>query len=185
MLSELLERVASGLQSRSIPYMVIGGQAVLVYGEPRMTRDIDVTLGVGPEHLGQIEEFVSSLDLKILRPSHAEFVRDRMVLPCGDPESGFRVDFIFSFTPFERQAIEHARAIRIGTTDVHFASPEDLIIHKMVAGRPRDEEDVRGILLKTPGIDFAYVEGWLRQFDEVLGRPVLAAFQKLRESTEA
>lgn len=55
----------------------------------------------------------------------------------------------------------------------------------MVAGRPRDEEDVRGILLKTPGIDFAYVEGWLRQFDEVLGRPVLAAFQKLRESTEA
>lgn len=99
MLSELLERVARGLQSRSIPYMVIGGQAVLVYGEPRMTRDIDVMLGVGPEHLGQIEEFVSSLDLKILRPSHAEFVRDRMVLPCGDPESGFRVDFIFSFTP--------------------------------------------------------------------------------------
>ncbi len=185
MLSELLERVARGLESRGIPYMVTGGQAVLVYGEPRMTRDLDITLGVGPEHLGQIEELVSSLGLKILRSSHAEFVRDRMVLPCGEPESGFRVDFIFSSTPFEQQAIEHARAIRIGGTDVHFASPEDLIIHKMVAGRPRDEEDVRGILLKTPDIDFVYVEHWLRQFDKALGRPILARFQNLHKSTEA
>lgn len=185
MLSDLLERVARGLQSRRIPYMVIGGQAVLLYGEPRMTRDIDIALGVGPEQLSQIEELVSSLYLEILRPSHAEFVRDRMVLPCGDPETGFRVDFIFSFTPFERQAIERAPAVRIGDTEVRFASVEDLIIHKMVAGRPRDEEDVRGILLKNPEIDFGYVESWLRQFDEALHRPILASFRALRKSTQA
>jgi predicted nucleotidyltransferase len=182
MLSDLLERLARGLESRGIPYMVIGGQAVLIYGEPRMTRDIDVTLGIGPEGLGQIEELAASLGLEILRPSHAEFVRDRMVLPCGDAESGFRVDFIFSFTPFERQAIERAPAVRIGETEVRFASVEDLIIHKMVAGRPRDEEDVRGILLKTHEIDFAYIENWLRQFDEALGRPLLERFQSLRQS---
>jgi len=29
--------------------MVIGGQAVLLYGEPRLTRDIDITLGIGVE----------------------------------------------------------------------------------------------------------------------------------------
>jgi predicted nucleotidyltransferase len=183
MLSALLERVAGALDSRGIPYMVIGGQAVLVYGEPRMTRDIDVTLGLGTESLNRIEEVASSLGLKILPSSHAQFVRDRMVLPCADPDTGFRVDFIFSFTPFERQAIDRARSVRVGLTDVRFASPEDLIIHKMVAGRPRDEEDVRGILLETAGIDLGYIEKWLADFSEALNRPVLARFHSLRNST--
>jgi hypothetical protein len=43
MFQQLLETIALGLEKRGIPYMVIGGQAVLLYGEPRLTRDIDVT----------------------------------------------------------------------------------------------------------------------------------------------
>lgn len=46
MFERLLERLAGSLDRHKIPYMVIGGQAVLVYGEPRLTRDIDVTVGV-------------------------------------------------------------------------------------------------------------------------------------------
>ena len=182
MLSELLEKLAHGLDARRVPYMVIGGQAVLVYGEPRMTRDIDITLGVGPEELAKVEDLVSTLGLKTLPESPAEFVRQRMVLPCKDEKSGFRIDFIFSFTPYERQAIERARAVQIGNTKVRFASPGDLIIHKMAAGRPRDEEDVRGILLKTGPIDVPYIEHWLRQFDQALGRGTLESFQNLRQS---
>ena len=45
MVKQLLERVALGLESREVPYMIIGGQAVLVYGEPRLTQGVDVTLG--------------------------------------------------------------------------------------------------------------------------------------------
>ena len=43
MFQQLLETIALSLEKRGIPYMVIGGQAVLLYGEPRLTRDIDVT----------------------------------------------------------------------------------------------------------------------------------------------
>lgn len=182
MLSELLERLARGLESRRIPYMVIGGQAVLIYGEPRLTRDIGITLGVGADGLARVEELAASIGLTILPESHADFVRDRMVLPCADAESGFRIDFIFSFTPFEHQAIDRALLVRVGNTNVRFASPEDLIIHKMVAGRPRDEEDVRGILLKTRAIDLAYLENWLGEFDKALDRPVLERFRNLRRS---
>ena len=46
MFQALLARLALELEARSLPYMVIGGQAVLVHGEPRLTRDIDITLGV-------------------------------------------------------------------------------------------------------------------------------------------
>ena len=46
MIENLLGRIGSALKAARIPYMVIGGQAVLLYGEPRMTRDIDVSLGI-------------------------------------------------------------------------------------------------------------------------------------------
>ena len=54
MFESLLERIATALDAEAIPYMVIGGQAVLVHGEPRLTRDIDITLGVDIDQLGQV-----------------------------------------------------------------------------------------------------------------------------------
>jgi hypothetical protein len=45
MFETLLERIALALEQAAVPYMVIGGQAVLLHGEPRLTKDIDVTLG--------------------------------------------------------------------------------------------------------------------------------------------
>lgn len=36
--------------------MIIGGQAVLLYGEPRLTKDLDVTLGIGLEGFDKIAE---------------------------------------------------------------------------------------------------------------------------------
>jgi len=47
MFEQILEQLALGLERRSIPYIVIGGQAVLLYGKPRLTRDIDLILRVG------------------------------------------------------------------------------------------------------------------------------------------
>jgi uncharacterized NAD-dependent epimerase/dehydratase family protein len=45
----LLKKIAASLDKNRIPYMVIGGQAVLLYGEPRLTKDVDIILGVGPD----------------------------------------------------------------------------------------------------------------------------------------
>ncbi len=44
MFTRILKQIASALDKAGIPYMVIGGRAVLLYGEPRLTKDIDVTL---------------------------------------------------------------------------------------------------------------------------------------------
>jgi hypothetical protein len=86
-------------------------------------------------------------------------------LPAQDPGSGIRVDFIFSFTPYERQAIGRANPISIQDTSVLFASVEDVIIHKVFAGRARDLEDVGSIILKNPRFDREYVTKWLEEFD--------------------
>lgn len=49
--SEILARITAGLEERDVPFMLIGGQAVLLHGEPRLTQDIDVTLGLPPDGL--------------------------------------------------------------------------------------------------------------------------------------
>jgi len=51
MFQKLLKKVANELNTHNIPYIVVGGQAVLLYGEPRLTKDIDITLGVGIDKL--------------------------------------------------------------------------------------------------------------------------------------
>jgi predicted nucleotidyltransferase len=104
-----------------------------------------------------------------------------MVLPTIDKRSGIRVDFIFSFSPYERQAIERAKDIKLGGSIVRFASLEDVVIHKVIAGRARDLEDVKSILLKNPRYDFVYIEKWLKQFDKSLRGKFLKVFRNIEK----
>ncbi len=169
------------LKQASIPYMVIGGQAVLLYGEPRLTRDIDVTLGIGVRELARIKKILPAMGLKVLVKKDQEFVERTMVLPTKDRESDIRVDFIFSFSPYERQAIGRAKNIKIGRTQVKFASLEDLVIHKIVSGRPRDLEDIKSILVKNPKYDSDYISKWLNEFDQSLNQNLRETFKKTEE----
>ena len=183
MFEALLERLAQALEQRSIPYMVIGGQAVLLYAEPRLTRDVDVTLGLPVARLPTLLELVAELQLTVRVQSPVEFVGQTMVLPCEDAASSIRVDFIFSSSPYEAEALSRVNRVRVGGCEVRYASVEDLIIHKLVAGRPRDMEDVRSILLKNPGYDRAYVQRWLADFEHATGAPLSAALSDLERQT--
>lgn len=164
--------------------MIIGGQAVLLYGEPRLTRDIDITLGVDTDQLKIVLAVVKSLKLEILPDNYTEFVTQTKALPTQDPQSGIRVDFVFSNSAYERQAFERVNSVSIKNAKVDFASIEDLIIHKIFASRPRDIEDVRGILLKNQEIDKHYIEQWLKEFDLALGASFQTTFISLLEETD-
>ena len=166
MFEGLIARIARELAKADLPYMVIGGQAVLLHGAPRMTKDIDITVGLDAESLESFLPAVNAMDLEIIPEDFRSFVKQTFVLPTRDETSGIRVDFIFSFTPYERQAMSRSKTVLLKGTDVMFASAEDLIIHKIFAGRPRDLEDIRSILLKNPGIDKDYIKNWLVEFEK-------------------
>ncbi len=175
----LLAEIATILEDADIPYMVIGDQAVLLYGEPRMTRDIDVTLGVDVD---RIESVLAAFEASSFRPLPANvrsFVTETHVLPMEDASTRIRLDLIFSFSPYEREALSRVRKIDIDAVFVRFASPEDVIVHKLVAGRPRDVEDVRHILSMQKKIDDAYIRGWLTQFDIALDRELVKQFNEI------
>lgn len=179
MFVELLEKLARALDARAIPYMIIGGQAVLLYGEPRLTQDIDVTVGTSPgERFADVIAAAAEAGCTPLPDDAVAFAHQTMVLPCSS-QAGPRVDFVFSFTPYEQHAIRHACVIQLGQALVRFARLEDLIIHKVFAGRPRDLEDARSLLRRHPDTDTDYILEWLTRFEHDLGEPFLERFRRL------
>jgi hypothetical protein len=174
-LTRLIARLARELRAHQLPFMIIGGQAVLIHGEPRLTHDIDVTLGAGPERLPDAVAVCTAVALEPLPTDLEAFVRETFVLPAA-AATGMRVDFIFSTTPYEAEAIRRAILIRVAGAEVPFATAEDLILHKLFAGRPRDIEDVVGILQRrSSAIDWDYLLKWATEFAVVPGREQLVA----------
>ena len=85
MFEELLKRLAVALDAARLPYMVFGGQAVLLYGEPRLTRDIDITLGVDTSQAASVLRMIEKLGLRILVDNVDQFLSQTFVLPGLGP----------------------------------------------------------------------------------------------------
>lgn len=162
MFEQLLVSIAKQFDKHNIPYIIIGGQAVLLYGEPRLTKDIDITIGLNIDRVDEIAKIMQEISLKPLPEDLHQFVKQTMVLPLIETESGIRVDVIFSFSQFEHDALKRANVITINNTEVRYASLEDLIIFKLFSGRPRDIEDVRKILVKNKNADIKYIKKQLK-----------------------
>ena len=173
-LERFLAALTTELGRVGLPFMLIGGQAVLVHGVVRVTEDVDATLAADPGRLASVLEACTALGLVPIPKDVQPFVAETFVLPARHAATGVRVDFIFSSTTYERQAIARAGTMDLAGTPVPFAAAEDLIIHKLFAARPRDLEDVRGVVLrKGDSLDWGYMEKWAREFAAVPGREAM------------
>ena len=182
MFEAILARIAQHVDAAGLPYMVIGGQAVLLYGEPRLTKDFDVTLGATLDRFPEVLDLVKAIGLEPLVDPNI-CTRETMEMPCRDPGTEVRVDLIFSNSAYERQALERARRVSLGGAQVAFASLEDVIVHKVIAGRPRDLEDVKSMLVKNPAADMTHVRTWLQDFPASLGEPFHERFEQVLQDS--
>jgi hypothetical protein len=159
------------LEEARLPYMLVGGQANAIWGEPRATLDVDVTIWA-EDRPDAVDALASRFRALVSDP--AAFVRDTRVLPLESSE-GVRIDVIFGMLPFEQEAIRRARSISIGERAVRVCSAEDLILMKIVSERQRDLDDARGVALRRLNdLDLGYLEPRIGELASLLERPEIA-----------
>lgn len=143
-LTEALHRVTTALDDAGLPYMLIGGLANLVWGEPRTTMDIDLTVDAQRAGTRGILEVAEGIG-RLLADDPEDVAERGRLIPLRTAE-GVRVDLVLATLPFEVEAIERARVVDVGGVPVRVCAPEDLIVMKSVSNRARDHDDVVGIL---------------------------------------
>jgi len=182
-LERALVVVAQFLAQHQVPYMVIGGIANIMWGVPRTTLDVDVTIWVAEDTLESFTALATQTFSSRV-PNPTAFVKETRVLPLKTPE-GVRVDLIFGQLPYQQEAVQRAARRPIQGVEVYVCRPEDLVLHKLVSERPRDRDDVRGVIQQQGSrLDRAYLDPRVAALAHELDRPDIQAWyeQCLREA---
>lgn len=163
--------VIGKLESEKIPYMVVGSVASMIYGEPRMTHDMDLVIDILPEDtkkletLFPIEEFycppIEVLNSEIIERGQFNLIHQ---------DTGIKIDLMI------RKNNDHARTEFNRRqkvpfwqgSEVYIATPEDVIIKKLSfyreGGSEKHLKDIRGIMAESE-IDKEYLNSWIQKLN--------------------
>jgi len=166
-----IKEVHQFFTSKDIPHVIIGGIALQWWGEPRFTRDVDVTILVpsGDEET-VIKKVLSAFTPRI--SDALEFaLKNRICLVKN--KDGYEIDISLGVPGYEEEIMRRAVLCTLGKKiSVRICSAEDLIIHKAVAGRPQDQSDIESIIIRQgKKLDIKYMRKWLKEFSQTLEIP--------------
>jgi len=163
-------RALLGVLPRFGEWYLFGAQAVSAYGVPRLSADLDVTVRLSVDAPERLVDGMRAAGFD-LRVSDPEFVRRARVLPFVHTSTGMPLDVVLAGSGLEDEFLARARVLDIEGLRVPTLEPSDLVIAKILAGRPKDIEDVRGLVsAKGKELDVARIESVLRLLEEALAQ---------------
>lgn len=181
---DALREVDAFLKAHDVPYVVIGGIANAVRGEPRATHDADLKVLIKGMTIAQFRALVEAR----FKPYHHSWLgrAESALIISFEVAPDMIVDLLVAVLPYEEQAIQRAELTEIEGLSLPVCTAEDLIIHKAIADRPKDWLDIEKVLLRQRGkLDVAYVRDWLAQFAEALEKPeLLTRFEETRKQVD-
>lgn len=167
-LDEVAREVIALLARQGIPYVVMGGFAVRLYALPRPTFDIDFTIALQRNDLPAFYRAAEQLGLTMPAAQAAGWVDEvrgmsLVKLQWFVDQRAIDIDLFLAETPFQKELM-HRRVWR-GAEGMEgwFVTAEDLILLKLLAGRPKDLVDVGDILFVQGQLDEGYLRHWARQ----------------------
>ena len=148
----------------SADWMLIGGVSVSSWGRPRATTDIDFALSVSMDMATPVDRHMTGQgwekvggpaqikDTGIYLAQYSKILGEGHVIG---------IDIFFTMTDWQRRALERRREVTFHERGYWTASPEDLILYKLIADRGLDQADVDNILdRRIDELDLPYVEAW-------------------------
>ena len=174
---ELIAKVYRVLRDLQLQPILIGGQAVILHGHVRYTRDADFSVLASPQDAQAVVEQLTSLDCRPKYPEWQTSVQLSMVLPLNHVPTKFGIDISFVPSEYLAGCLTRASTAMISSQAVPMLSVEDLVIHKVVAGRPQDVTDAVELLSRYPEYNDALIRLWLPQFAEVIEEPLIERYE--------
>ena len=172
-------RVAELLESHNLAFALIGGLASSIRGRLRVTADINLVVDCEvPAAISLLEE----LDKESFRPfvEDAETsIRQFYILPLVDVASGTPIDLAIGASGFEKLIVQ--RASKPQGYPIPVATAEDLLLMKLMAGRPQDQSDIQGVLsTNRDTIDWSYCIEIAGQLQKAIHFDLVEAIHQLR-----
>jgi hypothetical protein len=169
--SELLKFAIGRLERFSVPYALVGTFASSIWGEARLTNDIEFVIDLSPPHAALICQSFPSPEFEVSRRSVANAIVSSSQFEIFNPSSGCRLVMLAAGrTAWATAQLARRKQLRIfGLQTASVAAPEDVILSKLVYFRDGASElhlrDVAGMLrVSNDLVDRNYVELFARRF---------------------
>ncbi len=149
--SQDFKELLSVLARHEVRYLVIGGYAVMLYSEPRWTKDLDLWIAIDPTNARAVFNALKEFGAPLTGLTTADFSEPGYFYQMGNPP--LRVDVMMEIPGGDfNEAWERRNTVSIGKEPVHFISREDLISVKLASGRDQDLKDVDAIKKSQPDV---------------------------------
>lgn len=159
---EAARRIGECFDEDGIPYAIGGALALGVWGVPRATKDVDVSVFV---RRAELDRVIDSLERACVMMSRAQASKDVARIGLAKGKLGMIiVDLFLSEHPQYDEMGRRARRVVDPTGwAASFISAEDLCIHKLVFGRTKDVSDLESLFAVRRDLDVGYIRSWLVQ----------------------
>jgi len=154
------------LDAKNVPYAVMGGLAVRVHAVPRPTNDVDLTISIQRTKLEEWYEQLEQAGITVPIVYRNGWVDEVANMPLVklkiylDQTQGVDLDVFIAESAFQESLMSRRITARMEDRKISVVTPEDLILLKLIANRPRDLLDVADVLFVQGELDQRYMRQW-------------------------
>jgi hypothetical protein len=146
--------------------VIIGGIATGFLGKPRFTIDLDAMFLASTSEIPHILEMAKEEGIEPRTDKVMEFAKKSRVLLLRHSASGASIDISLGVLPFEEEVVASSKVHDVGMLSVRLPTPEDFIIMKAIAHRPKDLIDIQSIVDAHPILEVDRIRHWVKSFDD-------------------
>lgn len=144
-MDENLRQLLSAFNENHVKYVVIGGYAVFVHAQPRMTQDLDVFIESSPENAYAVYKSLAEFGAPLQDFKMEDFADGRTVGRFGVPPICFEVLQEIDGVTFADVYANSVSILIDGDLPARYISADDLITNKLASGRPQDLADAAAV----------------------------------------
>lgn len=170
-LFDALDILRQAFEKRHIKYAVIGGLALTYLGYARFTKDVDFVVHIPQLTLpGLLEELIENGFELDLMQAVREWTQGNMLVIHYH---GFRIDWLKPPLALHHHVIDTAVEISWRGTPIRVATPESMILLKLIAFRDNDKSDIQALIAgQREKLNLPYIDSEWQTIGELTDPPM-------------